>query len=79
MLAPFHGYVSKAGIHVRKCYIQSVEKVAERRFFELSRVSPIAHAPGRQNPLSTKTFGFSYLADKTIACSPHSAYFVLGG
>ena len=30
--------------------IESVEKAAERRFFEFSRVLPIALAPGRQNP-----------------------------
>ena len=37
----------------------TVEKVAERHFFELLRVLPLALAPGRQNPQSTKTYGFS--------------------
>ena len=39
--------------------LQSVEKVAERHFFELSQVLPLAFAPGRQNLQSTKTSGFS--------------------
>ena len=38
---------------------QSVEKVAERHFFELLQVLPLASAPGRQNLQSTKTYGFS--------------------
>ncbi|MGN0799314.1 MAG: hypothetical protein ACI4NU_02655 [Christensenellales bacterium] len=38
---------------------QSVEKVAERHFFEFLQVLPLASAPGRQNLQSTKTFGFS--------------------
>ena len=39
--------------------LQSVEKVAERHFFELSQVLPLAFAPGRQNLQSTKPSGFS--------------------
>ena len=39
--------------------LQSVEKVAERHFFELSQVLPLAFAPGRQNLQRTKTSGFS--------------------
>ena len=45
---------------------ESVKKVAERHFFEFFRVSPLAFAPGRQNPQSTKTFGFS----SVLTCMP---------
>ena len=38
---------------------QNIEKVAERHFFELIQVLPLASAPGRQNLQSTKTYGFS--------------------
>ena len=37
----------------------TAEKVAKRHFFEFLRVSPLAFSPGRQNPQSTKTSGFS--------------------
>ena len=42
-----------------RCLPQSVEKVAERHFFEFLQVLPLAFAPGRQNPQSTKTSRFS--------------------
>ena len=39
--------------------------MAERHFFELSQVLPLALAPGRQNPQSTKTSGFSSVLTHT--------------
>ena len=44
---------------------QSIEKVAERHFFELSLVLPLPLAPGQQNPQSTKTSGFSSVLTHT--------------
>ena len=44
---------------------QSVEKVAERHFFELSQVLPLAFAPGRQNLQSMKPSGFSSVLTHT--------------
>ena len=40
-------------------FVPAFEKVAYRHFFEFLRVLPLAFAPGRQNPQSTKPFGFS--------------------
>ena len=45
--------------------VLNVEKVAYCHFFEFLRVSPIAFAPGRQNPQSTKTSGFSSVLTHT--------------
>jgi hypothetical protein len=42
------------GLGISK-FFQSFKKVAGRHFFELFRVSPLALAPGRQNPQGTKT------------------------
>ena len=54
-------YLAKANTFIKQtadgeaASVESVEKVAERRFFEFSRVLPLAHAPGRQNPKGMKT------------------------
>ena len=48
-----NGYIKEASA---KLASKNVKKVAERHFFEFSRVLPLANAPGRQNPQGMKTF-----------------------